>query len=565
MKKYGLFLLCSFLYVASAGAESLTLTTYYPAPFGAYDRLRIVPRDAALTDPCDIGTIYADKNNASKLQYCYPDVNPNQGKWGPLGSSLWIADPDGYLYPEDNNLFVGIGTEDPAAHMEISGAAHQDLLVTSTTAGHRMAMGAGNNAPFMEFTGSVFHLLYEDELPKTGDGWGTSYMAVRDNGNVGLGISWPSQAHLEVQGNGHQGIVVTSVSAGNRVSIGAGNTNPYIEFNSDKPFQIITNAYSEVGFGNGARVFVAEGDGDIGMGTDTPLAKLHLQGGGGMAALRIQETSNEDAVWELRAHEVGVPDANFGNDLSIWGGQFASEGYRMVFKSNGNVGLGTTKPQEKFQIGDRFTFHDGGYKVISRNTYYGGAPAEDRRIFNDEVAAMALTDTGDILFRTAPAGVPDSLVQGGTWWVPPLFIRNDGKIGVLTKTPAYQFEIASGDLNVKAGMILINGTCVEGCASDMRVKKNVKPLEGALEKLSMLEPIEFEYTNTHYGQGVQYGLSAQEVEKIFPQWVSEDENEVKHINYGAQFQVQMLEAIKELKQENDQLKERIRALENTVK
>ena len=57
-------------------AENITLTTYYPAPFGAYDRLRLVPRDSMPNDPhCnddkDIGVIYYDNGKAKRKMGLY--------------------------------------------------------------------------------------------------------------------------------------------------------------------------------------------------------------------------------------------------------------------------------------------------------------------------------------------------------------------------------------------------------------------------------------------------------------------------------------------------------------
>lgn len=59
-------LVCGLSAIPSVlSAESLTLTTYYPAPFGAYDRLRLVPRESLPLDPhCDdekdLGLMYYD-------------------------------------------------------------------------------------------------------------------------------------------------------------------------------------------------------------------------------------------------------------------------------------------------------------------------------------------------------------------------------------------------------------------------------------------------------------------------------------------------------------------------
>jgi len=61
--------LVGFLVILSSAlfADSVVkLSTYYPAPFGAYDRLKLVPRSTLPLDPncddeSDLGTMYYDK------------------------------------------------------------------------------------------------------------------------------------------------------------------------------------------------------------------------------------------------------------------------------------------------------------------------------------------------------------------------------------------------------------------------------------------------------------------------------------------------------------------------
>jgi len=70
MKKYKiirvvLFVVCLVFFSIPVQAKSVSLSTYYPAPFGAYDRLKLVPRESLALDPhCndqkDVGTMYFD-------------------------------------------------------------------------------------------------------------------------------------------------------------------------------------------------------------------------------------------------------------------------------------------------------------------------------------------------------------------------------------------------------------------------------------------------------------------------------------------------------------------------
>ncbi len=70
-------------------SESLTLSTYYPAPFGSYDRLKLVPRSSLSLDPhCDdsndLGTMYYDNGEDSgkvKGIYVCQEVSEDTLQW----------------------------------------------------------------------------------------------------------------------------------------------------------------------------------------------------------------------------------------------------------------------------------------------------------------------------------------------------------------------------------------------------------------------------------------------------------------------------------------------------
>jgi hypothetical protein len=56
------------------------------------------------------------------------------------------------------------------------------------------------------------------------------------------------------------------------------------------------------------------------------------------------------------------------------------------------------------------------------------------------------------------------------------------------------------------------------------------------------------------------GVIAQEVEKVFPEMVSTDKNGFKKVNYS-ELPYLMLQAIRDLKTENDNLRERVAQLQ----
>lgn len=114
MKKLILFLVLTFT-AGGASAQSVQLSTYYPSPFGMYDRIRLVPR-IALGEPCDPGTLYVE-NTGTTLRFCGA-----AGTWGPLGTGVWVQSSDN-IFPADTasnpNLRVGIGTTTPRTRLEL--------------------------------------------------------------------------------------------------------------------------------------------------------------------------------------------------------------------------------------------------------------------------------------------------------------------------------------------------------------------------------------------------------------------------------------------------------------
>ena len=66
-----------------------------------------------------------------------------------------------------------------------------------------------------------------------------------------------------------------------------------------------------------------------------------------------------------------------------------------------------------------------------------------------------------------------------------------------------------------------------GVVSDARYKKNIEPLEGAVEKLQAVKGVSYEYRQEEYEDkgftgGTAYGFIAQELKEVLPELVSED-------------------------------------------
>jgi hypothetical protein len=105
-----------------------------------------------------------------------------------------------------------------------------------------------------------------------------------------------------------------------------------------------------------------------------------------------------------------------------------------------------------------------------------------------------------------------------------------------------------------------------GTSSDERLKQDIRPLEGALEKLLRLKPVIFEWKEPEKQgnlTGPQMGFLAQDVESVFPDWVGVDPGGYRTLTIRG-FEALVVEALKELKGENDKLKEECARMQERI-
>jgi hypothetical protein len=99
------------------------------------------------------------------------------------------------------------------------------------------------------------------------------------------------------------------------------------------------------------------------------------------------------------------------------------------------------------------------------------------------------------------------------------------------------------------------------CSSDRRFKKNITPFGPVLDRFAALQPVYYnwrasEFPERHFGEAQTYGLVAQDVEQVLPDLVVTGEDGFKAIDYS-KLPMLTIEAVKELKAENDDLKRRL--------
>ena len=100
-------------------SESITLTTYYPSPYGVYRILRLFPRSAP--GACNAGELYYDDGLGVNTEGIY--VCDSANSWqSSAGGGLWtLVGTDLYPTPAIPAWDVGIGTVAPEAKLHVEG------------------------------------------------------------------------------------------------------------------------------------------------------------------------------------------------------------------------------------------------------------------------------------------------------------------------------------------------------------------------------------------------------------------------------------------------------------
>ena len=285
---------------------------------------------------------------------------------------------------------VGIGTTTPAKQLHVVG----DLVLGKNDANKKFIFhsrtGNTENNDFLQITSdnSQGNWVWEQgiTLKRNGNvGIGTNTpsakLHVKDGnaivigGNVGIGTDTPS-AKLHVQGgdaifSGKVGIgldVPTDklhIKDGDlRIDTGSIKSWGTIAFypNTDKSSNedLIKVMKSD---GNSAAMLVNH-EGNVGIGTTTPSAKLHVSGGDAIVSgkLAIGTTVSSHIHLTIGDNDTGLKQQGDGQ-LAI----YTDNQERVRINPSGNVGIGTTSPSAKLDIhGD---FHIKGKKPMEYRYY----------------------------------------------------------------------------------------------------------------------------------------------------------------------------------------------------
>lgn len=176
--------------------------------------------------------------------------------------------------------------------------------------------------------------------------------------------------------------------------------------------------------------------GDVGIGTTNPSAKLHIKTN--RDGLLTFQTSDNTWLYTNWLDNTGTRRLwmGLGSDLSSFNIN-VENGTNKILLNGGNVGIGTTSPKEKLQIGNAFTFHDGGHDVIGFNYAASGGLDLDNSKYSAEIRF-------DPVNGYLGLGTSSSVTNNPT---SSLFINKNGYVGIGTSSPNEKLTV-KGHVNI---------------------------------------------------------------------------------------------------------------------
>jgi len=307
-------------------------------------------------------------------------------------------------------------------------------------------------------------------------------------------------------------------------------------------------------------------NGNVGIGTTTPAAKLTISGNLGdtnsllFAIATSTSASNTSNIFSVSGAGVVVLNKSgasnlvrAGNDAQLGIQQYGAPGQQntITMYANGsanNVLAGYSTPGTA--DAPTATPDNALLLRLAGGGYTGSAYSGKAEIALVASENWSATSTGaQMLFYTT--------ANASTARLEKMRLTGAGFLGLGTSTPADRLQVF-GDIRVGTtgtnGCIKdFSGTVITGtCSSDERLKTDIVDLtDGYLEKMAQLKTVTYHWNdlakdvNKVNTSVTNYGLLAQNVESIFPELVSTDSNGYKQVNYS-RLPIYLLKGLQEL-------------------
>jgi hypothetical protein len=329
---------------------------------------------------------------------------------------------------------------------------------------------------------------------------------------VGIGTSSPS-GKLHVNGGSYDSLTISGNSAnsvGMRFQNSAASSRNWNIGSSGGGPSPAGSFFIYDDTGSATRMTI-DSSGNVGIGTSSPDARLHVSGGADSLQARFSGIASRGLAIST-FNVAGTSDNGVVYNAGLFAdGQHAWQcggTERMRIDSSGNLLVGTqTSGSSRF--------------VVSGN----GS--------SNRVAKILGNTAGDV-------GTAGMLISK--------FDNNNSTSQVFLQFSINNDSIANGQINGNGANAAAFGTW-----SDARLKQNIVDLPSQLNFIMALRPVEFDYINSE-GGGHQIGFVAQEMQNIYPDAVGKRSDGMLTVTGWSKTEARLIKAIQELKAEIDLLK-----------
>ncbi len=319
----------------------------------------------------------------------------------------------------------------------------------------------------------------------------------------------------------------------------------------------------------------------VGIGTQSPIRTVSIEGNDQqLPLLQIKNTGSSylDDVFmsfnrdnsDTVGYSMGIDSSKNNFTITSNGSNVASNYLFTITGSNYNVGIGTTRPEQKLTV--------TGDISASGDVYVGGiaeSSANFRTVMVD-TASGQLHFTGSYGGGGGSAGVtsiiagPNITIQGGSPGTGAVTISASAGGGGFWQDHTHGIELVTEADNVGIGIepssihkLLVygngvfTGDVIAYYTSDKRLKDNIKPIEDPIGKIKQIGGYSFDWNNKQNTyEGTVFGVIAQEIEEVLPSLVQTREDGYKGVKYDKIVSL-LIEAVKDQQKQIDELKKLI--------